>query len=115
MGSSREHGNGDTHVSPGAEAMAMARSGYWPTGAASRICRAAANLGAQGLGSPGRRVVVRVRDVAQLAPDQHDEEGRAGEGEPERGGHAPTLRDHPTDRRTHDQAAVDTDQVHRPD
>jgi hypothetical protein len=28
--------------------------------------------------------LVRVRDVAQLAPDEHDEQGRSGEGKPER-------------------------------
>ena len=48
----------------------------------------------------------------ELAPDQHHEQRRAGEGEPERRGDAPVLREHAPDRRspTH-QPAVDADHV----
>src|SRR4051812_29864376 len=44
-----------------------------------------------------RRLCLRVRHVAQLAPYQGQRDPRTDEGEPERCGQAPPLRDHPAE------------------
>src|SRR5688572_17057585 len=61
------------------------------------------------------RRFVGVGDMAELAPDQHDEDGRSGEAEPERGRDAERLRQDATDGRADDEASVDPDRVHAAD
>ena len=55
------------------------------------------------------------RDVVQLAPDEHQEQGRAEEREPERSGHAPLPSDQAADAGAHHEAAEHADEVDAPD